>query len=649
MKETKKRFIREIIISLMIAFAMVIGMYMYYFYEIKPKLFETTSYNDVGAENEELLDLEKLKDKTVISQKIVGCRNEIAGFSLLLHKDSQLPINEKMKIQFLAEGKVLQSWDLNMNGVTDGQVMDFKLENPLIGTWNKVYEIKITTKNLQESGVYVNEQRELVQKGLIVDDEVIKGSIVTALLNHNLFLKKLYIIFCGIVFLGVIFIRRLKWKKETKIENYFLQMGIVLGIMFILLIPPGVSPDDLAHIATSYSDVNKIMGKEAIDKDGYTIARETDIAVGISNQLSLNTMAKYKDQLIKKPEFVRTQYIRGPLKTPIIAHLPQDIGVLLGWIFHQNGMITLYMGKICALIFYLICIYCAIRWLPWGKQVLAIIALFPINLELATSFSYDCIVLSLSFLLTAYVMKLIYEKEWVEWKDYLILTIISICLSPCKVAYVFMMGLVFAIPKEKHKVKVKPWICKCGVVLLGVVAVMVTRLSLVTNIVSGEGSVEAYTLREILNPAIWPRTLHYTYFQERDRYFGDFFGNSLGYYQIQISWILIGALLVVLVLALCSQENVQKVEKKTKWLVLGLALIMTGGIFVSLWLDFTPKTIYYIAGVQSRYFMPYIPILLLLFCKGNFSVKKPIYHQLFQIQYIVTILIGLDIWKYLIG
>ena len=44
-------------------------------------------------------------------------------------------------------------------------------------------------------------------------------------------------------------------------------------------------------------------------------------------------------------------------------------------------------------------------------MIMAVIALFPMSLELAASYSYDCEVNALSFLFIAYTMYLIFEKK----------------------------------------------------------------------------------------------------------------------------------------------------------------------------------------------------------------------------------------------
>ena len=46
----------------------------------------------------------------------------------------------------------------------------------------------------------------------------------------------------------------------------------------------------------------------------------------------------------------------------------------------------------------------AVRWMPFGKQMLTVAALLPMSLHLAASYSYDVYHMSMVFLMFAYLM-----------------------------------------------------------------------------------------------------------------------------------------------------------------------------------------------------------------------------------------------------
>ena len=63
-------------------------------------------------------------------------------------------------------------------------------------------------------------------------------------------------------------------------------------------------------------------------------------------------------------------------------------------------------------------------------------------------------------------------------------------------------------------------------------------------------------------------------------------------------------------------------KKWQKALAIVLSVIMTGGIVLSMWLDFTPSYWGNVAGVQGRYFLPFLPMLLF-----TIKSKRTKYHE----------------------
>ena len=68
---------------------------------------------------------------------------------------------------------------------------------------------------------------------------------------------------------------------------------------------------------------------------------------------------------------------------------------------------------------------------------------------------------------------------------------------------------------------------------------------------------------------------------------------------------------------------------KQKVLVGMLSLIMIGGVVLSMWLDFTPPQWKNVAGVQGRYFLPFLPMLVLML-KGKQTSRNDLIVDVLQ-------------------
>lgn len=100
----------------------------------------------------------------------------------------------------------------------------------------------------------------------------------------------------------------------------------------------------------------------------------------------------------------RIGYGHAPMDVSLHAYLPQALGITLGRLLSLGQVLTIYLGRLCNLAFFVLCGWLAVRLAPFGKMAFFGAALLPMTLELVSSLSYDGFAISLGFLCTAYVM-----------------------------------------------------------------------------------------------------------------------------------------------------------------------------------------------------------------------------------------------------
>lgn len=592
---------------------------MFYYYKVREVANQERTYVNISASSEQLKDSSLFWGEHEIVQQIRPEENKITQFCIMFQRNMSVPAQGVIHVELkdMQKDTVIQQWDFHESKIQGIDYQIFPLAQPLKNTAGRNYQITVSTTQECNAFPAVTNYKSYSYKAT-VDGKQDVGSMVFNVQSDNAFLKTIYAIFSLILCLGVFCFGSFYILGSRRSEIYFLILGIFMGSMYILLFPPNVAPDEHAHIATTYADVNKILGRDVTDAKGKVYVRKTDAEIREKMELTLDHMAYDYGQLFKPTETKLVSYNRGPLAVPSIAHIPQVIGVLIGNLFHMNGMWTLYMGKITALLFYLICIYFAIRILPWGKMIMAVIALFPMSLELAASYSYDCTVNALSFLFIAYTMYLIFEKDTVGWKDCLLLLVIGSWMAPCKVAYIFICGFAFAIPYRKFGNKKAALLCKAAFIGILVIATFGIRSTMIQGLLttsdsSSTSKVTYWTVSQILSDPIQSLgVLYNTYFEQMEYYVGTLVGQSLGWFQIEIPWhLMIGFILCLAYALYADAGKAMYLEKWQKTMVIVLCVIMTGGIVLSMWLDFTPSYWGNVAGVQGRYFLPFLPMLML--------------------------------------
>lgn len=128
-------------------------------------------------------------------------------------------------------------------------------------------------------------------------------------------------------------------------------------------------------------------------------------------------------------------------------------------------MLMAYGARLINMIIAILLLYLAIKQMPFGKRGMLISMCFPIAMEGFTSMSPDALTIAVSYLITAYVLNIVFNKEKkINKTDIFILAILSIVIALCKIVYLPLVLLLLLIPKEKFKSK-KAHILTIGIII----------------------------------------------------------------------------------------------------------------------------------------------------------------------------------------
>ena len=268
-----------------------------------------------------------------------------------------------------------------------------------------------------------------------------------------------------------------------------------LGILYLFVLPPLTAPDEISHYVSAYRLSSQMTGQPQRDRYGRVLLRAQDAWIEDLNgdfvyepdeDGNLQVTAESREQAAKLGETLeestyellhslglngqyapeRTAEIEAlgsyvsstypPVTTTPLAYVPQAIGISLARLLGLNTVSLLYFGRFCNLLFFVAMLYWSMKRIPFGKEVLFGVAVLPMSLHLAASFSYDVMILSCMFLLTAVCLDLVYEKAQVQVRDIVLLAVLAAVAGPCKMVYAPMLGLCLLIPMQKFG-KVRNW------------------------------------------------------------------------------------------------------------------------------------------------------------------------------------------------
>lgn len=429
-------------------------------------------------------------------------------------------------------------------------------------------------------------------------------------------------------------------RKDIKLETIYVFCAVALGIGYLFVLPPLSAPDEVSHYISAYRLSNQMMGKTVSGENGLVYIRQEDAFIedvygalehGVedpSERVILGQLLEqktyqeiYEHGFFGEAEQGTAISNQWTVRTTPLAYVPQAIGFVVARLLHMSGIGLLFMGRFMNLIFYVGVTWMAMKKLPFGKEVLFGVALLPMTLHLAGSLSYDVMILALSFYFTAYCMDLAYRKERVGKIDILILAGVMAVLAPCKMVYAVLMGICLLIPVKKFG-GWKPYFLSAAVVFGAFVLSMFLVNSQVICTYATEtdsyiswAEEAGYSLGHLLrNPKLVLTMFYRTIVEQAEFYHLTMLGAYLGNIDVVINvpyLIIWGFTFGLLGLALAKPEEEIVFSRGQKMWIWFLVAACFGVILFSMLLAWTPVSSKIINGVQGRYFLPFLPVLLM--------------------------------------
>ncbi len=414
------------------------------------------------------------------------------------------------------------------------------------------------------------------------------------------------------IFLEILFIILLYFfeKKKLKIENKFLIIYIIIGILYMTAIPMSRIPDEYNHFLRTYEISNgNILSKQ--DKKTKNGGNEMPSNINVIETLKYEDV---KDNFEVTPNKDKTfvGFSNTALYSPI-SYGPQVIGVLIGKLFNTSLLVQAYLGRLMNFIVFLTVMYFSIKYMPIKKELLLFISFLPITIQEAVSLSPDALTISSASALVSFVIYMKYEKKSKMSKiNYITMTVLPIVLAMCKIVYLPLCLLLFLIPKERFgSLKKKNIIVLTLAVIVVFLNLFWTSKASIFLDANLHGSNSSKQIDFIINNPLKYSMIIFRTFD----YYGDFhlfnmMGRYLSYLDVNVFPPYIYLSIIILILLIFTNEKkLKKVDNRDKYLMLFCVISTILLIFTSIYIQWSSYMLEYVDGVQGRY---YIPVIILL-------------------------------------
>lgn len=422
-------------------------------------------------------------------------------------------------------------------------------------------------------------------------------------------------------------------KKEFDIKLFFLFSIIPLSVIYLILMLPWSVPDSGTHFLTIYRFSNILLGN---GKVGAWTGRADDAAfiTDVWYNVGRNpNMQGYASIVSNCKIFAEnTMIVDLPLHLEemefysIINYLPQVLGLTIGRICGLSTVLSIYIARVFIMLFYIFTTYHAIKLSPMGKGIFAIVPLLPMSLMMSSAFSYDSMVLISSLNFVASILALYQEPkskkrlaEGMFW---------AFILGAVKGGgYLILLPIVFIlIGKDKRTAIVN----NISIICSGLVSVLIFDVFLTAGSklfqfgVEGNGKMSAsFAFHEPLAYLQMCITTYVKYFD--DLFFG-LGGNRLAWIEDTVPNVIIVGLLLIMGIYSTHEMDEIELENKDKYFF-NLVIILTLLLTPMMLLSFTNEGSDVIMGLQGRYYLPILSVVMMVLTKFKLHKYYDIYNR----------------------
>lgn len=413
-------------------------------------------------------------------------------------------------------------------------------------------------------------------------------------------------------------------KRKVSVEKYFLMLVIPLSIIYFILFQAWNMPDTYAHFEATYRLSNILLGFKA-DDAWYIRADDYKYFSNVWGNTTSNPSMKALLGTLSEVGFTNGIFVQDAkmIQWPdpstrmeyysIFSYLPEVLGFTVARLLHLGTVPMTCLGRAFMLIAYIGCMYHAIKTSPVGKYVFMIFSLLPMTLMMSAAISYDGMVIIATTCFCATVLRLYKEQENKK------------CLIECACwafviggvkggGYLVLLPIALILVDKNWKKSLKLIL---PILIAGLVSVLLFDVFLPSDELFQFGEEASGKLSATWG---WQHPVEFfdmvvrTYLRYIDTLTINMGGTSLAWLEGTLPSVIVIGLMLVGGCGAIFEIDELKLKKKDRNIFL-LVIFLEFYFTPIMLLSWTPVGYTWIEGLQGRYFMPVLPLIIMVFTK----------------------------------
>lgn len=553
--------------------------------------------------------------RTVV-QRVKPGEDRLTGLGVRFYVEEGAVLSEgsmQASVTDLTLGRVLCETEIQGTQFISGEYAGLLFQDSQEGVADHEYEIVLTfSPELWDSGLAVMTSEE--------------GICVNAYLYFNIFLKRFFFYLFLFVECAACLFWYLVFVKRARLENVLFAMILVCGLVYNVMLTPQMVPDEAKHIDMAYRYSNELLGYESLG-DTRCLMRADDVRTVFTSSPSFGNYRNIYYGLFSRVQdgtMVEAE-VNSNIEGSILLYAPAVLGMSLARILGWGTVPMLLLARYMNLLVFAFLARAGMKRLPFGRMTLFVMALLPINIQQCTSFSHDAMVHGILFFYCCLCLQAIFGEEPMNGRRMVLLELTALFLTYCKSgSYLPLCFLPVLIPQTQYGGKREKNTATAALLGIPVLAFAMKHIQMVvgivstteaTSVVSTGGGTEyltGYTIGYFLKePLEFVYMIVNTVLDKTGFYLESLVGYQLGWVEIETSMAVVFLFWFLLFLSVCdSRGETVKIGRFQRFWMIFLCMGCTGLILLGMLLQWTPMGHVSIEGVQGRYFLPFLLILL---------------------------------------
>ncbi|MBR0057834.1 MAG: DUF2142 domain-containing protein [Methanobrevibacter sp.] len=418
------------------------------------------------------------------------------------------------------------------------------------------------------------------------------------------------IFFILMALIGVIFLI-ITIEKNIELYKTAFCLLLIMGILFSVFTPVDSIPDEKEHFVRSEFMSGGVLVPESNNGSYISIASVNDL-------YDANSFKTIETNTAGPINYSHVPENGAALQNPFYGYLPQGIGIFLAKLLSLDAFFMLILGRLFNSISYAGLVSLAIKKTPILKIPLFAMACLPLCLFQSFSVSIDSMINGLAIFLIAYFLYM-YKNKNLDKREIAIYSLTCLLLGLCKLPYLALILLLLLIPKNNFSNEKNYYFVFITPLILGIIGFSWY------NLFASSAYLDSWRGFYMANSGV-NATLQIKY---ASTHLAEFFStmtssdyiydlliglSSFSYNEHVYINNSIAMLLVMFIGGVCLFYPLdEKFSRKTRFGLLIISLIIFFAIYLIQFLTWTPVGNQLIIGVQSRYFLPLLPLAPIIF------------------------------------